>query len=95
MFSIFKRKSAKEVSLEMIIAILCSVLALVISVGTVRWSWLLLNEQIQIRKDFMKMQNDVVQMQMTFDAWDAKATAQRQELHTLIEQQKLKVPMKK
>jgi hypothetical protein len=66
----FKKSSgATELSKGEFTAILIAVLALMFAIGTARWSWLILDEQVALRKDFMKLRNEMDQTNINVDAW--------------------------
>lgn len=58
-------------------ALIVSVVALTISIGVARWSWLLLDEQITMRKDFMELRNEQTQTNQQYEYWLGKLQAER------------------
>ncbi len=50
-------------------AIIISAVSLAASLGTARWAWLLLDEQIKIRKEFMEIRNDQKQTTQQYEFW--------------------------
>lgn len=65
----FKKRTDGDLTKGEFIAIIIAVIALMFAIGTARWSWLLLDEQIQIRKDFMELKNQMDQTNINVDAW--------------------------
>jgi len=51
------------------VAIIISVITLAISAGLIRWSWLLLDEQVRLRKDFVDLSAKQDQMGVQYEFW--------------------------
>ena len=60
-------------------AIIISTIALAASFGVARWSWLLLDEQIALRKDFAALKNEQEQTNLQYEYWLGKLKAERAE----------------
>ncbi|MEY4723413.1 MAG: hypothetical protein RLZZ324_926 [Candidatus Parcubacteria bacterium] len=77
----FKKRStlnaAKNLPGPVIAAILVSVVSLCVAAGVARWSWLLLDEQVQLRKDFVELKNHTDQTDIQYEAWLAKLKQER------------------
>jgi len=82
----FKKKTDMDLPRETVIAVALSAVALIVSVGCMRWSYLLMDEQIQLRTEFSELQNAQDQLKIQFDHWDAKAGEQRMELRKMIDE---------
>jgi hypothetical protein len=66
-------------------AIVLSVVALAAALGVARWSWLMLDEQISLRKEFVELKNEQVQTNIQYEYWLGKIRAERDEMRKLIE----------
>jgi len=53
----------------MLIAVIISFITLAISVGLIRWSWLLLDEQVRLRKDFVDLSARQDQVGIQYEFW--------------------------
>jgi hypothetical protein len=75
----FKKKSPSPADLPapMVAAVLVSVFALAVSLGVARWSWLLLDEQIRMRKEFKQMRSDLEQTNTQYEYWLGKVQEER------------------
>jgi hypothetical protein len=65
----FKKKDSQDIPLAAAAAIIISAVSLAASLGTARWSWLLLDEQIKLRKEFMEVKNDQEQTTQQYEFW--------------------------
>lgn len=67
----FKKKDdmSKDIPMAAAAAIIISAVSLAASLGTARWAWLLLDEQIKIRKEFMEIRNDQEQTKQQYEFW--------------------------
>jgi hypothetical protein len=69
----FRNKHDDEYQLRFsnsaMIAIVVAAISLAISIGVVRWSWLLLDEQIQLRNDFQELQARQDQVGIQYEFW--------------------------
>lgn len=61
------------------VAVVASAMALFVSCGVMRWSWLLLDEQIRMRNEFMGLKNDQEQTKIQYEYWLNKLQAERAE----------------
>jgi hypothetical protein len=77
----FKKKvpPSLEVSPMVAAALIVSAFAVALAAGALRWSWLLLDEQLRIRKDFMDLRNEQVQTGQQYEYWLGKLQAERAE----------------
>jgi len=75
----------KNISGPVMSAIVISVISLALSAGVMRWSWLLLDEQIRLRQDFMRLKNQQDQVNIQYEAWLKKV---QQEINKAEELQK-------
>ena len=66
-----KKENGLEKRIEPAVAasLLIATIALVGAVGVARWSWLLLDEQTNLRRDFVKLQNDQQQTYIQYEFW--------------------------
>lgn len=77
----FRRKEGRaEIPPATAAAILLAVVALAIAIGVARWSWLILDEQLKLRQDFMDLKTSQEQLNTQFDFWDKKVESERQQL---------------
>jgi hypothetical protein len=51
------------------IAVVVAAISLAISVGVARWSWLLLDEQVQLRTDFEELKARQDQVGIQYEFW--------------------------
>lgn len=51
------------------IAIIIAVISLAVAAGVARWSWLMLDEQIQLRKDFEQLKARQDQVGIQYEFW--------------------------
>jgi hypothetical protein len=58
-------------------ALIVSAVALMASLGVARWSWLLLDEQVQLRKDFIELKNEQEQSNIQYEYWLGKLKDER------------------
>ncbi len=58
-------------------AIIISAVSLAFSVGVARWSWLLVNEQISLRRDFMNLKASQEQLNLQYDFWSKQLQNER------------------
>lgn len=67
----FKKKDpmSQDIPMAAAAAIIISAVSLAASLGTARWSWLLLDEQIKMRKEFMELKNDQEQTKLQYEFW--------------------------
>ena len=68
-------------------AIIISIIGLCVSAGVFRWSWLILDEQITLRKEFMELKNGQEQLQLQADFWLGQLQKKNQELDINAPQQ--------
>ncbi len=66
-------------------SIIISAVALMLSAGVLRWSWLLVDEQIRIRKDVMELQNTQEQVNIQYEYWLGKLQDERAEWQKMNE----------
>ena len=76
MFPFFK-KNEEKIPTSTVAAILVACLSLILSFGVIRWSWLLLDEQIQLRKDFMELKEEQAQVNIQYEFWLKKIQDER------------------
>ena len=77
----FRRKEGRtEIPTATVAAVLIAVVALAVSIGVARWSWLILDEQIKLRQDFIDLKTSQEQLNTQFDFWDKKVESERQQL---------------
>jgi len=67
-------------------AIIIAVIALALAAGVCRWSWLLMDEQIQLRKDFMQLKNSQDQSNIQYEFWSKEIQKERAQLKDLAPQ---------
>ena len=72
------KEGAGAISGAVMAAIVISTISLVLAAGVARWSWLMLDEQIQLRKDFEKLKNDQAQTQIQYEFWLQKLQKERE-----------------
>jgi hypothetical protein len=81
MANMFKKPSfftrGPEIPKPMVAAVIISVVALAAALGTARWSWLLLDEQIKLREEFMQLRNTQEQTAIQYEFWLEKLQAER------------------
>lgn len=67
----FKKKDelSKDIPMAAAAAIIISAVSLAASLGTARWAWLLLDEQIKLRQEFMEIKNDQEQTGQQYEFW--------------------------
>ena len=70
-------KLRKDVSAPTAIAIILATIALFTAYGSWRSSWVLLDEQLRLRKDFSALRNDQVQTGIQYEYWLGKLKAER------------------
>lgn len=58
-------------------SLILSVISLAASIGVAHWSWLLLDEQISLRKDFMELRNEQTQSNQQYEYWLGKLREER------------------
>jgi hypothetical protein len=77
----FSKKPASSLDVHPLVAaaLIVSALALFVSCGVMRWSWLLLDEQIRIRIEVMDLKNDQEQTKIQYEYWLNKLQAERAE----------------
>lgn len=75
-----KRDPAKQLPPGVAAAIIVSMVALCLSIGVARWSWLMLDEQIRLRKDFADLRNEQDQANIQYEYWNAKVQEERQRI---------------
>lgn len=75
----FFKKSDLNVDLPkpLAAAVVISVVSLAVSLGIARWSWLLLDEQIELRNEFMLLQNSQEQTRQQYEYWLSKLQEER------------------
>ena len=79
----FKRKKSPgeaEISRAEFAAVIISTVALVFAVGVARWSWLILDEQIELRKEFETLKGRQAQVETQYEVWLAELQDQWKEL---------------
>lgn len=64
-----REKLPKDLPPYAMISILLAAIALIISVGAGFLAWVTFSEQLQIRRDFTKLQNDQKQTTMQYEYW--------------------------
>ncbi len=67
------------------IAVILSVISLAIAIGLVRWSWLLLDEQVTLRKDFVDLTARQDQIDIQYEFWLEQLEEDLEEVKTLKE----------
>jgi len=61
-------------------AIGIAVASLALAAGVCRWSWLIVDEQVRLRQDFMQLKNDQEQLYTQFEFWNQQVQKERREL---------------
>lgn len=61
-------------------AIIISAVSLAFAIGVARWSWLILDEQLVLRREFMDLKLSQEQLNIQFDFWGAQIQKEREEL---------------
>ena len=79
----FWTKKSRNVDRTTAILSVVAMLALLTAAGAMRWAWVLLDEQVELRKDFVELQNRQDQLEIQFDFWDKKVAEERKELKEL------------
>jgi|GEM_PF-1944127 hypothetical protein len=80
---LFRRSDKPKIPTATVTAILLGVIALAVAAGLFRWSWIILDEQISLRRDFMELQNQQEQLNIQFDFWNGKLQEERQAIKDL------------
>lgn len=80
----FKKNSKEpEIPYWAAAAIVASVISLFAALGVARWSWLILEEQISLRQDFMNLKASQEQLNTQYDFWSAQLQKERAEIQKL------------
>lgn len=61
-------------------AIIISAVSLAFAIGVARWSWLILDEQLVLRREFMDLKLSQEQLNIQFDFWSTQIQKEREEL---------------
>ncbi len=62
------------------IAIVVAVISITISIGVARWSWLILDEQVQLRKEFEELRARQDQVGIQYEFWLNQLQEERDDL---------------
>ncbi len=62
-------QAEKQISIAAAAAILISVVALAVAIGTARWSWYIIDEQVRLRQDYMELKSDMDQVNTQYEFW--------------------------
>ena len=78
----WKRKNSEKNDMNKIpnsvaIAILLAVVALTASLGVARWSWLLLDEQLDLRKELNELRVRQTQVETQYEFWLGQVQEER------------------
>lgn len=67
----FRKKDKSQITFSnpMVIAIILAVISLAISAGVARWSWLILDEQIQLRNEVEELKARQDQVGIQYEFW--------------------------
>ncbi|MDD5251738.1 MAG: hypothetical protein PHT12_03830 [Patescibacteria group bacterium] len=84
------RNSHDKIDSATAAALFLAAAALAIAAGTFRWSWLIMDEQIQLRKDYLELKNQQDQLEMNYDAWNGFVDKKINEILQLEEDLKKK-----
>ncbi len=64
-------------------AIFISFIALGLAAGLFRWSWLLMDEQVRLRKEFMELKSAQDQINIQYEFWSNQLQKERAEIQKL------------
>jgi len=64
-------------------AIVIAVVSLALATGVIRWSWLIVDEQIKLRQEFMQLKNSQDQLNTQFEFWNKQVQKEREEIKAL------------
>lgn len=64
-------------------AIVISTISMAASIGVARWSWLLVEEQISLRQDFMNLKTSQEQLGIQYEFWNKQLQKEREEIKKL------------
>ncbi len=64
-------------------AIFVSCVALGLAAGLFRWSWLLMDEQLVLRQDLMKLKSSQEQLNIQYEFWSDHLQKERAEIQKL------------
>ncbi len=64
-------------------AIAISVISLALAAGVIRWSWIIVDEQVRLRREFMELKGSQEQLNTQFEFWNRQLQQERQEIREL------------
>jgi hypothetical protein len=65
------------------VAIFVSIISLGLIIGVTRWSWLLLDEQVRLRQEFMELKAKQEQINIQYEFWSDQLQKERAEIQKL------------
>jgi hypothetical protein len=75
-----ERRRAMQIPAPSAIAIFLAVAALALGIGAMRWSALLLEEQLRLRNDFMELSTQQAQVNTQYEFWLDRVIQEREDL---------------
>ncbi len=64
-------------------AIIISVVSLALAAGVIRWSWIIVDEQVRLRREFVELKSSQDQLNTQFEFWNKQLQKERQEIKEL------------
>lgn len=80
------KKECKPLDGPVAVAIVISVIALALAIGAARWSWLVLDEQVKIRREFVELKGREEQVNLQYEFWLNRLQAEREAGETQVGQ---------
>ncbi len=65
----FKKSEGERIPNYAVAAILISTVALAVSIGTARWCWYIIDEQVRLRQDYLDLKSNMDQVNVQYEFW--------------------------
>lgn len=75
-----EKTDRKQIPNSVSVAVILSVIALAASFGVARWSWLLLDEQLDLRKELHNLEARQEQVEIQYEFWLGQLEGELDEL---------------
>ncbi len=79
------RAQREKVPATTAVALFIAIIALALVAGVARWSWLLMDEQLQLRRDFTDLKSAQDQLNIQFEFWSDQLQKERAEIRKLTQ----------
>ena len=75
-----KNDSKENIPTATAVALIVAVVSLALAAGVCRWSWLIVDEQIRLRRALAELQDSQAQLNTQFEFWNQQIQKERQEI---------------